>query len=45
VHESSPYTYLSTRGKPIAMSLLVGGALLAAWKIRGGSVRKLGGGA
>jgi short-subunit dehydrogenase len=45
VHESSPYTYLSTRGKPIAMSLLVGGALLAAWKIKGGSVRKLGGGA
>jgi hypothetical protein len=33
VHESSPYTYLSTRGKPIAMSLLVGGALLAAWKM------------
>jgi short-subunit dehydrogenase len=33
VHESSAYTYLSTRGKPIAMSLLVGGALLAAWKM------------
>jgi len=33
VHESSAYTYLSTRGKPIALSLLVGGALLAAWKL------------
>jgi short-subunit dehydrogenase len=43
VHESSPYTYLSTRGKPIAMSLLVGGALLAAWKISAASSRKAGG--
>jgi short-subunit dehydrogenase len=32
-HERSPYTYLATRGKPLALSLLVGGALLAAWKL------------
>ncbi|SDF75739.1 MULTISPECIES: SDR family oxidoreductase [unclassified Duganella] len=31
VHERSAYTYLTTRGKPLALSLLVGGALLAAW--------------
>jgi short-subunit dehydrogenase len=31
--ESSAYTYLTTRGKPLALSLLVGGALLAAWKM------------
>jgi short-subunit dehydrogenase len=28
VHESSPYTFLATRGKPVAVSLLVFGALL-----------------
>jgi short-subunit dehydrogenase len=33
VHERSAYTYLSTRGKPLALSLLVGGTLLAAWKL------------
>jgi hypothetical protein len=33
VLERSAYTYLTTRGKPLALSLLVGGALLAAWKI------------
>ena len=33
VHERSTYTYLSTRGKPLFMSLLVGGTLLAAWKL------------
>ncbi|TFW17439.1 SDR family oxidoreductase [Duganella callida] len=33
VHENSAYTYLTTRGKPLALSLLVGGALLAAWKL------------
>lgn len=34
VHERSAYTYLATRGKPLALalSLLVGGALLAVWK-------------
>lgn len=31
VHERSAYTYLTTRGKPLMLSLLVGGALLAAW--------------
>jgi short-subunit dehydrogenase len=31
--EKSAYTYLTTRGKPLALSLLVGGALLAAWKM------------
>ena len=35
VHERSAYTYLSTRGKPLALSLLVGGTLLAAWKLSG----------
>ena len=33
VHERSAYTYLSTRGRPLALSLLVGGTLLAAWKL------------
>ncbi|WP_343732761.1 SDR family oxidoreductase [Duganella sp.] len=33
VLERSAYTYLTTRGKPLALSLLVGGALLAAWKM------------
>ena len=33
VHEASAYTFLSTRGRPLALSLLAGGALLAAWKI------------
>jgi short-subunit dehydrogenase len=31
VLERSAYTYLTTRGKPLALSLLVGGALLAVW--------------
>lgn len=31
--ERSAYTFLTTRGKPLAWSLLIGGALLAAWKI------------
>ncbi|KQW87054.1 short-chain dehydrogenase [Massilia sp. Root418] len=35
VHESSPYTFLSMRGKPLGMALLVGGALFAAWKLQG----------
>ncbi len=34
-HERSYYTYLTTRGKPLALSLLIGGALLAVWKISG----------
>jgi short-subunit dehydrogenase len=34
VHEVSPYTYLSTRGKPLALSVLVGGALLTAWALK-----------
>jgi short-subunit dehydrogenase len=35
VHESSPYTYLATRGaKPLALSVLVGGALLTAWALK-----------
>ncbi len=34
VHERSAYTYLTTRGKPLALSLLVGGVLLTAWKLR-----------
>ncbi|HEX7987400.1 MAG TPA: SDR family oxidoreductase [Duganella sp.] len=33
VREHSAYTYLSTRGRPLAWSLLVGGTLLAAWKL------------
>ncbi|MTV36551.1 SDR family oxidoreductase [Duganella radicis] len=33
VLERSAYTYLTTRGKPLALSLLVGGAVLAAWKM------------
>jgi len=33
IHETSAYTYLTTRGKPLALSLLVGGALFAAWKM------------
>ena len=33
-HESSAYTYLTTRGKPLALSLLIGGALMAAWKMQ-----------
>lgn len=37
VHESSPYTYFATRGKPLALSLLVGGALLTALAIKGKS--------
>jgi hypothetical protein len=32
-HGSSAYTYLTTRGNPLTMSLLVGGALLAVWKM------------
>jgi short-subunit dehydrogenase len=43
VNESSAYTYLSTRGKPIAMSLLVGGALLAAWKMSSPPSKQRGG--
>jgi short-subunit dehydrogenase len=35
VCESSPYTYLTTRGKPLGLSLLVGGVLLAAWRWKG----------
>jgi short-subunit dehydrogenase len=35
VNESSAYTYLTTRGKPLALSMLVGGALLAAWAWKG----------
>jgi short-subunit dehydrogenase len=36
VHESSPYTFLSTRGrKPLALSVVVGGALLTAWALKG----------
>jgi len=35
VNESSPYTYLATRGrKPLALSVLVGGALLTAWALK-----------
>ncbi|MES2743304.1 MAG: SDR family oxidoreductase [Pseudomonadota bacterium] len=34
VHERSAYTYLTTRGKPWALSLLAGGVLLTAWKMR-----------
>jgi short-subunit dehydrogenase len=34
VHESSPYTYLATRGKPLALSVLIGGALLTAWALK-----------
>ena len=30
VHESSPYTYLATRGKPLVTSLLIGGMLFTA---------------
>jgi len=37
VHEHSAYTYLSTRGKPLALTLLAGGALLAAWKLADGA--------
>jgi short-subunit dehydrogenase len=33
VHESSPYTYLSTRGRPLALALMAGGAVMAAWAI------------
>ncbi|MGV7209428.1 SDR family oxidoreductase [Oxalobacteraceae bacterium A2-2] len=33
VHERSAYTWMATRGKPLGVSLLVGGALLAAWKL------------
>jgi short-subunit dehydrogenase len=33
VHESSPYTFLATRGRPLAWALLAGGALLAAWAL------------
>jgi short-subunit dehydrogenase len=35
VHESSPYTFLSMRGRPLGVALLVGGALYAAWKLQG----------
>lgn len=31
VHESSPYTFLATRGRPLVFSMLISGALLAAW--------------
>jgi len=35
VHESSPYTYMATKGsRPLALSVLVGGALLAAWALK-----------
>ncbi|OBV38714.1 SDR family oxidoreductase [Janthinobacterium psychrotolerans] len=37
VHEHSAYTYLTTRGKPVALSLLAGGVLLAAWKLSHGT--------
>ena len=40
VHERSAYTYLATRGKPLALSLLVGGALLAAWKVSANAAAK-----
>jgi short-subunit dehydrogenase len=33
VHERSPYTALSLRARPLALTLLVGGALLAAWRV------------
>ena len=33
-HERSAYTYLTTRGKPLAVSMLIGGVVLAAWKMR-----------
>nr|WP_315396009.1 SDR family oxidoreductase [uncultured Duganella sp.] len=36
VHEHSAYTYLSTRGKPLALSLLVGG-MLAAYLLKSSS--------
>jgi short-subunit dehydrogenase len=39
VHESSPYTFLSTRGKPLALSVLVGGALLTAWALKDKSIK------
>ena len=40
VHESSPYTFLATRGgKPLALSVLVGGALLTAWALKGKAVK------
>jgi short-subunit dehydrogenase len=35
VHERSPYTALALRTRPLAMTLLVGGALLAAWRLAG----------
>lgn len=34
VNTSSPYTYLATRGKPLALSVLLGGALLTAWALK-----------
>jgi len=40
VHESSPYTFLSTHGrKPLALSVLVGGALLTAWALKDKTVK------
>jgi short-subunit dehydrogenase len=40
VHESSPYTFLATRGRPLAWSLLAGGALLAAWTLSSRTARQ-----
>jgi len=37
-HESSAYTYLTTRGKPVMFSLLIAGTLLATWKMSSSSV-------
>jgi len=40
VHESSPYTFLATHGrKPLALSVLVGGALLTAWALKDKTVK------
>ncbi|NYE59971.1 short-subunit dehydrogenase [Duganella sp. 1224] len=40
VFERSPYTWLTTRGKPLTWSLLAGGALLAAWKMSTPTAKK-----
>lgn len=37
-HESSAYTYLTTRSKPVMFSLLIAGTLLATWKMSSSSV-------
>lgn len=39
VNESSPYTFLATRGKPLALSVLVGGALLTAWALKDKAIK------